>query len=630
MAAARSIAEKLTAQQLERLLRDLHKLRAEVAKTRKKLMAEWKPLLKVRGANPSLANMAAYIGLRRHDLSNIQSHLAAMGLSSLGRTEGHVLANLDAVIHALEALNGKPTPVKKFLSAVRTFNKDSNLLARNTKELLGKPPAHRKVRIMVTLPSIAAQDDDFVKQLVTRGMDCARINCAHDSPDIWQRMSESVRRAAKETGRDCKVMMDLAGPKLRTGPIATAQGVVRLKPLRDRRGSVTEPEMLILDSSGKPGCGAGNDVLGRKLPARLSVDSGWLKRLSKGDNIRFVDLRGKEGILIVDDTLTEHEVRVLCDKSAYLEEGLQLRHLASSVHHPVFETFIGSVAPSPVTILLKVGDQLLLTRTQSPGEPAIRAKDRSISPAHIACATPAILDQLQPGQRVEIDDGKIGAKVLSLEKEGILLQITRAKAQGSKLMAEKGLNFPDCDLQLPALTEKDMNDLNAAVCHADIVGYSFVQSSDDMEQLIKALKKLNGSKHGIVAKIETRMGLKNLPEIIVRGMGDHPFGVMIARGDLAIEIGYEQLAETQEEIMWLCEASHVPVIWATQVLEGLVKQNLPSRAEVTDAAMAERAECIMLNKGPFVLDAIDVLDHVVGRMQSHQRKKRSVMRTLRW
>lgn len=140
----------------------------------------------------------------------------------------------------------------------------------------------------------------------------------------------------------------------------------------------------------------------------------------------------------------------------------------------------------------------------------------------------------------------------------------------------------------------------------------------------------NAASLGIVAKIETKKGLANLPDIIVRGCGKYPFGVMIARGDLAVEIGYEQLAETQEEIMWLCESAHVPVIWATQVLEGLIKQNITSRAEVTDAAMAERAECIMLNKGPFVLDAINVLDHVVARMQSHQQKKSSRMRTLNW
>ena len=135
---------------------------------------------------------------------------------------------------------------------------------------------------------------------------------------------------------------------------------------------------------------------------------------------------------------------------------------------------------------------------------------------------------------------------------------------------------------------------------------------------------------GVVAKIETRPAMEHLPEIIVRGAGSHPFGVMIARGDLAVEVGYEQLAEVQEEILWMGESAHVPVIWATQVPEGLVKQNMPSRAEVTDAAMAERAECIMLNKGPFILDAIAVLDRVISRMESHQLKKSARMRPLDW
>lgn len=151
-----------------------------------------------------------------------------------------------------------------------------------------------------------------------------------------------------------------------------------------------------------------------------------------------------------------------------------------------------------------------------------------------------------------------------------------------------------------------------------------------MEQLIAELAARGSSKIGIVAKIETRKGLRNLPEIIIRGAGRHPFGVMIARGDLAVEIGYARMAEIQEEILWLCEAAHVPVIWATQVLEGLVKQNFPSRAEMTDVAMAERAECVMLNKGPFVLDAIAVLDNVVEKMQAHQQKKTSQLRALHW
>jgi pyruvate kinase len=106
-------------------------------------------------------------------------------------------------------------------------------------------------------------------------------------------------------------------------------------------------------------------------------------------------------------------------------------------------------------------------------------------------------------------------------------------------------------------------------------------------------------------------------------------GVMIARGDLAVECGYKRLAEVQEEILWICEAAHVPVIWATQVLETLSKKGIPSRSEITDAAMGERAECVMLNKGPYVVSAVKTLDDILKRMQTHQEKKRSILRRLR-
>ena len=81
--------------------------------------------------------------------------------------------------------------------------------------------------------------------------------------------------------------------------------------------------------------------------------------------------------------------------------------------------------------------------------------------------------------------------------------------------------------------------------------------------------------------------------------------------------------------MWFCETAHVPVIWATQVLEGLTKSGLPSRAEITDAAMAQRAECVMLNKGPYIVKAIKVLDDILKRMQDHQVKKYATLRKLK-
>ncbi|HEU0187813.1 MAG TPA: pyruvate kinase, partial [Gallionellaceae bacterium] len=577
-------------------------------------------------------NMGAYIGLRRHDLRHFQEQLAALGLSSLGRTERHVLANLDAVIHALGALAGQaPEPAAIHRTAL-AFSANSQQLQQNTNHLFGNPPAHRAVRIMVTLPSEAAGDYPFVKALVARGMDCARINCAHDTAKDWKQMAAFVRQAAKESGRACKVLMDLAGPKLRTGTLASGHHIIHLKPKRDERGAMLEPCRVILDCSGQPGRAASKDGLGRPVPARLSVEEDWFRRIGPGDHIEFTDLRGKHGTLVIAEVVSPNELLATCDSSAYLEEGTLLQHFPHpKKRHPVFESALGTILPAPLPVVLKPGDALLLTRADTPGEPAeLDEADNSIIPAHIACAQPAVLDSLQVGQRVLIDDGHIGSVVEALNDDGALLRITHARELGARLGPEKGLNFPDTDLQLPALTDKDRADLACVAKHADIVGYSFVQSAEDMEQLLAALDAHRANKIGVIAKIETRLALSNLPEIIVRGAGRHPFGVMIARGDLAVEVGYEKLAETQEEIMWLCEAAHVPVIWATQVLESLVKQNIPTRAEVTDAAMAERAECIMLNKGPFVLDAIDVLDHLVARMQSHQTKKTARMRTLHW
>lgn len=109
----------------------------------------------------------------------------------------------------------------------------------------------------------------------------------------------------------------------------------------------------------------------------------------------------------------------------------------------------------------------------------------------------------------------------------------------------------------------------------------------------------------------------------------HPYiAVMIARGDLGVEVGFERMSEVQEEILWLCEAAHVPVIWATQVLESLAKGGLPSRAEVTDAAMGIRAECVMLNKGPYINQTLKFLCGILTRMQTHQEKRMATLRKL--
>jgi pyruvate kinase len=110
----------------------------------------------------------------------------------------------------------------------------------------------------------------------------------------------------------------------------------------------------------------------------------------------------------------------------------------------------------------------------------------------------------------------------------------------------------------------------------------------------------------------------------------HPkIGVMIARGDLAVEVGFERISEVQNEILWICEAAHIPVIWATQVLENLAKTGMPTRAEISDASLGAQTECVMLNKGPYINQAISTLENILIRMESHGYKRKHALRPLR-
>ena len=256
---------------------------------------------------------------------------------------------------------------------------------------------------------------------------------------------------------------------------------------------------------------------------------------------------------------------------------------------------------------------------------------RVLRPATINCTIPEILRDIKAGERVWFDDGKIGGVIKKVADSEATIEITHAGAAGSKLRPNKGINLPDSDLSIASLTPKDLEDLQVVAEQADIVGMSFVRSPGDVEALEAHLARLGRPDIGILLKIETRKAFDNLPFLVLAAMRRAAAGVMIARGDLAVECGYERMAEIQEEILWVCEAAHMPVVWATQVLESLAKKGLPSRAEITDAAMGERAECVMLNKGPYLCDAVTALDDILQRMQDHQVKKSAMLRILkRW
>jgi pyruvate kinase len=480
------------------LLAGLRDLRRAVYTEGRRLYASWRSHIRRRAFLGSALNLACYLALRRRDLRPFQEALIPWGLSSLGRSESHVLANLDAVIALLGAVVERDLKLVDSRPPLRAFQRGPRCLERNAEEALGRRPAPRSVRILVTLPDEVADDPGLLREILRRGTDAVRINCAHGTPAEWERMIGHLHDAERKAGRPCRLLMDLAGPKARTGEI--------LAPA-DRR--------------------------------------------------------------------------------------------------------------------LRKGDLLLLTSD------APRPHPEAVFQA--SCTLPQVLSQVEPRAAVWIDDGKIGCAVERRLPEGLLLRVTQARASGHKLQGGKGLNFPGTHIRLSPLTDKDREDLDFVAEHADLIGYSFVQDPEDVELLQDELaaRLADPRAKPLVAKIETERAVHKLPELIVAAAGRQPFAVMIARGDLAVEIGYQRLTEIQEEILWICEAAHVPVIWATQVLERLVKKGTPSRAEMTDAAMGERAECVMLNKGPFLAEAVTILDDVLTRMAAHQTKKSPRLRPLR-
>lgn len=461
----------------------------------------------------SALNLIYYLALRNHDIRDLQKKLGYLGLSRMAKTEAHVMASLNSTRLILNRLKGnmEAIPARQAIS----IKKSTKLMRANTKALFGNKPKGRRTRIMVTLPGEAASGYDLVLRLLQTGMNVARINCAHDTPEVWEQIISNIRQAESETGSTCRIVMDIAGPKLRTGPVIPEHFQKSDRPLSESNGDL---------SQGNP------------------------------------------------------------------------------------------------YILLKEGEVLVLHGDAAPGEPSVcDEKGIVIKPAHISCTLPQVFGCVKPGESVLFDDGKIAGSIEKAAAGEISVRITRAKPGGSKLRADRGINFPESSLGFCGMSEKDKKDLEFIAGHADIANLSFVNDPADVQQLLDELDRLN-SKVGIMVKIETRKGYYNLPGILLAAMKAFPVGVMIARGDLAIECGWENMARIQQEILRICEAAHLPDIWATQVLENLAKKGLPSRAEITDAALSQQAECVMLNKGDHIFEAIQLLDKIIRDTEDYQDK----------
>jgi pyruvate kinase len=566
-------------------------------------------LARVHPANQASAiNLVHYLTLRRNDLRRLQMELTELGISSLGHSEGRTLYNLVQVrarIRDMLVASGASVPDAAVPTELVTPTRCEELLHRNTRALFGPRPSSRHVYVMVTLPDASEVTPRWARDVLQAGASCFRVNTAHEDAVAWLRAVLVIREQAKALGREVRILVDLEGPKLRTLPLGPGVAVLKLRPPKNDLGVI-----------------AGALAIGLALeggPTTIALTREQLELIRVGDELRFRDARDKKRRLVVTHIADAH-VETLLDATTYITDETQLVLWRRDKELARFRP--GLLPRLPTSVKLGIDDQLWLV-----GD-AARTDSRRHEFLEVGITLPAVLSSLEVGHRVLIDDGRLATVVVETRPDRALLRVTRAPAAGFRIRGEMGVNLPDTPTTaVPAISDKDRDSLVFAIKYADMVGLSFVRTPDDVRAIRERLEAAQRP-IGLVLKIETSSGFRQLGELLLEALRYHPVGVMIARGDLAIEVGFERLAELQEEILWLSEAAHVPVIWATQVLESLAKTGMPSRGEVTDAAMSVRAECVMLNKGEFIAPAVQMLDSILHRMESHQYKKMALYRPL--
>ena len=457
----------------------------------------------------SARNLVHYLAVRRHDVRDLQEELSRLGLSSLGRMEAHVMASLDEVTRVLQVLRGQEGGAEPAQAAV-TFETGRALLARHADAILGMPAPGLGVRVMVTMPREAADQPGAIREQVEAGMGIMRINCAHDGPVEWERMVQHVHRAESETGKRCLVSFDLAGPKLRTGPVEPGPAVVKWRPKRDATGHVTAPARVrLVARMNGPEPGACVVPISAELVAAAAI----------GDTFELIDARGRERILaVVGRSAGECACEAVDTAYVVPETRIALRR----GDEPVAEGAVGELPRRAGAIELRAGDTLDLLRGDSPGRGAERGDDgRMLAPATISCALGQLFEGVRAGEPILFDDGRIRGVIRAVHDDRLKIEITTVAGNRAKLRAEKGINVPQSELELAALTSKDISDLDFVATRADMVGLSFVQRPEDIEELISALDARDASRLGIVLKIETQAGFNRLPRILLAAMR-HP------------------------------------------------------------------------------------------------------------
>ncbi len=308
--------------------------------------------------------------------------------------------------------------------------------------------------------------------------------------------------------------------------------------------------------------------------------------------------------------------RVNCshrDKDDFVAAARTIRSASAGSAHPVGLLFDISGPKLRVDrfegeIPLKRGDEIRITAGRS-----------DIANRVVGVNHPAILRSVKMGERLMVDDGNMTFNIKSVSDT----EIVAIAGNAGNMLPGKGINLPDSDIQIPTITDKDKNDIRTAVeVGADFVALSFVRSGDDIIEARRLLKEAGG-KQKIIAKLEKREAIKRLEEIMI--VSD---GVMIARGDLGVELPPAELPALQKRIIRLAKSQQRPVIVATQMLESMRFSPRATRAEINDVASAvfDHADAVMLSaetaSGDYPLEAVRTMAATINVTESDADRPR--------
>lgn len=556
--------------------------------------------------NKSLDNLNAYVKLRSLDISELQNQLTNIGLSSLGRAQSCVINSLNQDIFILSRLLQKEYKQTSTDVEAINFEEAKAIMIENSK-VFGRVQDNFKTKVMVTLPSEAKDSPQLIADLMANGTSVFRINTAHDDANAWNTMARYIQQENKKQNRNVKIYVDLAGPKNRTGSIKKVFNPFKI-------GSWREPQFVeILPFSNK-------EAFTQKAQISTLVVSDEFFNICKDASKLKIDDFDRETAQHYHIVKEDGKIFINADKKITIFKNTTLK---VSNKHLKSKSNLYNFWLEPEEIRVFKDDLVIITNQDIEGSKEFVYNDKEYA-GIIGTTNKEVFHFIKVDDEIFIDDGKIGLTIVEKNDLGVVCKVFLAKENGTVIKEEKGINFPNTDLDISAITDVDERNFEDIVDFADIIGLSFAQTDADIKKLQNMLTKKGKTSTAIAPKIETKTALENLPKILRELLLWDNYALMIARGDLAIEVGFDNLPYIQDEIFGICEAAHIPVIYATQILENKMKNNLPTRAEVTDAANAQRADCIMLNKGPYVVDTVIAVKNILRNIHKLHQKNRQL------